>query len=97
MENKHNKSACIRVIVTGRVQGVWYRKFCFDQATKIHLEGWVKNMPDGSVQLVAQGDRDKLDSLISKLNEGSPFSKVKNLDVIWLPADANLELFKILY
>jgi acylphosphatase len=97
MENNTNKPTCIRVIVTGRVQGVWYRKFCFDNASSLNLEGWVKNMPDGSVQLVAQGSRDKLDILISKLNEGPPFSKVKNLDVIWLPDDSNLESFKILY
>ncbi|MEE9190250.1 MAG: acylphosphatase [Candidatus Neomarinimicrobiota bacterium] len=97
MENSISDLACIRVIASGRVQGVWYRKFCFDRANKLNLEGWVKNMPDGSVQLVAQGSRDKLDILISKLNEGPPFSKVENLDVIWLPADNNLESFKILY
>jgi acylphosphatase len=96
MENNLSESVCIRVIVTGRVQGVWYRKFCFDHASKLNLEGWVKNMPDSSVQLVAQGGRDKLDTFISRLNNGPPFSKVKNLDVIWLPADSNLELFKIL-
>ena len=60
----------IHAKVTGKVQGVFYRASTRDTARALGLTGWVKNMPDGSVELEAQGPEDKLEQLVIWLNQG---------------------------
>lgn len=67
------------IIVTGRVQGVGYRWFVQRQAKAIGLTGWVRNLPDGSVEVRAEGSRNALDSLELLLKDGPPGSHVSNL------------------
>lgn len=62
--------------VSGRVQGVWFRKNTQQQAQKLGLLGWAMNMEDGSVQVHAQGESDQVDSLMEWLWKGSPLSRV---------------------
>ncbi len=76
----------IHAKVTGRVQGVFYRASTRDVAKSLGLTGWVKNMPDGSVELEAQGPEDKIEKLIVWLNQGPPYSRVENVSVTELPA-----------
>jgi acylphosphatase len=62
--------------VTGRVQGVWFRKNTLQQAKKLGVLGWAMNMEDGSVLVHAQGDSEQVDSLMEWLWKGSPLSRV---------------------
>ncbi len=62
--------------VTGRVQGVWFRKNTLQQAKKLGVLGWAMNMEDGSVLVHAQGDSERVDSLMEWLWKGSPLSRV---------------------
>lgn len=73
------KSYKFRVI--GRVQGVWYRKFVLNVASSLKLFGYVKNMPDRSVEISANFEtQEDLESFISKLYDGSTFSKVSDVE-----------------
>ena len=68
-----------RFIVFGRVQGVFYRKAVSQAAMRKQIRGYVKNLPDGSVEVVAELIDDDLDDFIALLREGSPLSHVDNI------------------
>lgn len=67
--------------ITGRVQGVGFRYNTRGQARRLRLTGWVRNNPDGSVEVRAEGDKDKLESMISWLKKGPPGARVEDIQV----------------
>jgi acylphosphatase len=71
----------VRCIVTGRVQGVFYRSATAEQAARLALGGWVRNMPDGSVEVVAAGSEDSLAALASWLWQGPPAARVTTVRI----------------
>jgi len=69
-----------KFLISGKVQGVWYRKFVSENAKKNNFKGYVKNLPDGIVEAVANIENDsELNKFIEILKEGSPYSEVKNI------------------
>lgn len=70
-----------RVIVSGRVQGVFFRDSCERVATGMGVRGWVRNRPDRTVELVAEGDRVAVDALLAWCREGPPRAQVDGLTV----------------
>jgi len=69
-----------KFIVTGKVQGVWYRKFVSENAKKAGFKGYVKNLSDGSVEAVAEIENEKrLGEFLHILKAGSPYSEVKDI------------------
>lgn len=66
-------------MVDGHVQGVFYRATTIAKANELGLAGWVRNLPDGRVELVMQGPHDKVDSMEDWLWEGSPASRVSSV------------------
>ena len=78
----------MRAVVSGRVQGVGYRYFVQGRAIELGLSGYVKNLPNGDVELEAEGPRPKVDRLLSHLHEGPPISRVDNLVISDLPAQS---------
>ena len=70
----------VRYVVSGRVQGVGFRWFVMREATRLDLAGYVRNLPDGSVEVVAQGSPSGLASLESALRHGPPGARVHNVD-----------------
>jgi acylphosphatase len=73
----------VHAFVSGFVQGVGYRQFVRKQAEKLGLTGWVQNLPDGRVEYVAQGDKTKLEELISRCRQGPFLAEVKDIAVTW--------------
>lgn len=73
-------TAAVHIVVRGRVQGVWFRASAQERASGLHLTGWVRNRPDGAVELHAEGDPEKLDQFIQWCREGPPAAKVTRLD-----------------
>ncbi|MBI1306795.1 MAG: acylphosphatase [Bacteroidetes bacterium] len=71
----------VKIIVTGKVQGVYFRKFTQIQAKTLGVTGYVKNQADGSVFIYASGTEDQLKELEKWCYKGSPFSKVEKVDV----------------
>jgi acylphosphatase len=67
----------VRVRVTGRVQGVWYRGWTEDQARLRGLRGWVRNEPDGSVVAVLVGDEEAVDGMVEEMRTGPPHARVE--------------------
>ena len=83
------------ILVTGKVQGVWYRDFVKKNAIALFLSGWVKNNPDGTVSAAVQGEEEIIHQLIDKLRIGSPLSKVEDVKVNWLLFENKFNSFKI--
>lgn len=73
----------IRVTVTGRVQGVWYRAWTAEEARDLGLDGWVRNRSDGSVEAVLAGSRGDIDAMLGLLEAGPPLAAVET--VAWEP------------
>jgi acylphosphatase len=71
----------IQARVTGRVQGVSFRWYAQDQARTLGVRGWVRNEPDGSVLLHAEGDDEAVDSLVEWCRQGPSMAKVSNVAV----------------
>ena len=80
----------LHVVVRGRVQGVGYRWFVREAARQLGLAGWVRNRPDGSVEIVADGDGAALGSLRHALEQGPPGASVATVDAADVPADQPL-------
>lgn len=76
---------CMRFIVSGRVQGVWFRASTQEEANELGLTGWAANLPDGTVEVIACGEQDKLAQLHEWLKEGPELAKVDNVQYEALP------------
>jgi acylphosphatase len=66
----------IRCVVAGRVQGVYYRAATAEEAQRLQLDGWVKNLADGRVEVVVTGERESVAALASWLWRGPPAARV---------------------
>jgi acylphosphatase len=83
--------------ITGRVQMVMFRDFTQRKARKLGIVGTVQNLKDGSVKVVAQGQKETLSNLVSYLQKGSFLSRVDNVSVAWeTPIETVLD-FTIIY
>lgn len=80
------EKGCIHCFVSGRVQGVWFRKATQDEAKTLGLTGWAKNLPDGRVEVLACGEKNKLEELYQWLHQGPPLAEVTEIlreDLAW--------------
>jgi acylphosphatase len=71
----------ISIKVSGRVQGVFYRASTHDEAQRLGVKGFVKNEPDGSVYIEAEGENTVLEALIEWCRQGPPAARVSNVEV----------------
>lgn len=71
----------LHIIVSGKVQGVGYRYFSQMKAVQYEVTGWVRNLSDSSVEIVAVGNKDQLDTFIEDLRRGNPFSVIEDIQV----------------
>ncbi len=69
------------IIVHGRVQGVWFRAGTKEKADELGLLGWVKNRPEGTVEIHAQGEKTQLEKFIAWCRKGTPAANVTSLDI----------------
>ena len=72
--------AAARVIVHGRVQGVWFRAWTREEASARGLDGWVRNRRDGTVEALFAGDDVKLEEMIAACGDGPPHAKVTQVE-----------------
>ncbi len=75
--------ASVRAVVYGRVQGVYFRAFVEEKAAELDLKGYVRNLPGGTVEAVAEGERKQLEKLIERLKMGPPGARVTRIDTKW--------------
>lgn len=85
------------LIVSGRVQGVYFRAETQEQAAAMGLTGWVRNKPDRSVEIVAEGSREDVEKLIGWCRQGPPGAEVSGVKVAWENYTGEFEKFKITF
>ncbi|WP_448384212.1 acylphosphatase [Desulfosoma sp.] len=71
----------VHVWISGRVQGVFYRAYTQDAARTHGVTGWVRNLPDGRVEAVFEGDARAVDAMVQWCHRGSPLSRVDRVEV----------------
>lgn len=81
------KKICIKATISGKVQGVFFRKHTREKAKNLQLTGWVKNTENNKVELRACGDRDRIMELTDWLWQGSPASEVRNVQWEEIPIE----------
>ncbi|MEM3362106.1 MAG: acylphosphatase [Candidatus Anstonellaceae archaeon] len=92
-----NSPKAFRIFVYGRVQGVFFRAWAREQAKKLSLVGWAKNLPDGSVEIFVQGKSQDLEKFLFSCLEGPPAAKVLKLVIQPSTTNQNINSFEILY
>lgn len=83
------------MVVRGRVQGVGYRFFVRQTAKDQGITGWVKNLPDRTVAVHAEGERAALEVFIDTLREGTSFARITDIDIDWLEPSGQFADFEI--
>lgn len=78
----------VRLHVSGRVQGVGFRWFVESEANRLGIGGWVRNLPDGRVEVEAAGAKPLLEELIARVKQGPPISRVTDVRQSWAEAAA---------
>lgn len=86
-----------RLRVTGRVQGVFYRASTEEAAGRLGLGGFVRNTPDGAVEIEAQGPRDRVEELIRWCRRGPPGARVQQVEVTELTPQGSAGTFRVAY
>jgi acylphosphatase len=73
----------IHLTISGLVQEVGYRSWAVNQANKLGLSGWIKNLPDGKVEISAEGGNKELEQFITSCRKGPPAAGVDHMEAVW--------------
>ena len=84
-----------RILVSGTVQGVFFRRELTEQARRLGVTGWVRNLPDGKVEALAEGDKERLDELIQFCRVGPSGARVRSVEVDWSESNGEFRGFRI--
>ena len=90
-------SVGVRVLVSGLVQGVGFRYFVLRLANSYGLTGTVRNLPDGRVEIVAEGDRGLIESFLQEVKTGHPYASVRDMTIEWLPFQGKFQRLEITF
>ncbi|CAN5125786.1 acylphosphatase [soil metagenome] len=83
------------ILISGFVHGVGYRQFAKKEANKRGVFGWVKNIPQGKVEMILQGEKEKIEELIKTFKIGPFMSEVKDIEITWEEMDVPFTEFFI--
>ncbi len=86
-----------RIFIEGRVQGVFYRAFAKELAYRLSLNGWVKNLRDGRVEAIFEGEKRVVEQAIKECYTGPPGARVTKIEVQWEPYTKEEKEFNIIY
>ena len=87
----------VRVLISGIVQGVAYRAHTKEMAKRLGVNGWVRNLPDGRVEALFEGDKDKVDQMVEWCEKGPPLARVDKVEVEEEPYRGEFFDFSIRY
>ena len=87
----------LHAIFSGRVQGVGFRFFVEKKAKQLGVKGFVRNLPDGTVEVLAEGSEDILKKFLEEIKDGPPLAKVDNIKVEFLDKEGGFSDFEIRY
>lgn len=86
----------LKAVFSGKVQGVFFRAFTKKYADKLGIKGYAKNLKDGSVEVIAVGEKDSLDSLLSMLHEKPGYGNIEKEHVNFSDVEENYTGFLVL-
>jgi len=86
-----------RVIVSGRVQGVWFRGTACERARELGVSGWVRNRPDGNVEAVIEGPRRQVRQMVAWCYRGPRMAQVQHVDLAWEEPTGEFAGFSVVY
>jgi acylphosphatase len=86
-----------QVIISGRVQGVFFRASTRDQALRLGLNGWVRNLPNGDVEALFEGDSKAVAQMLLWCHQGPPYAAVQKVDVRYEPFIGDQQGFRVVY
>ena len=89
--------ASLQAIIYGRVHGVFFRDFVSRQAARIGLTGYVRNLLDGTVEVLAEGERKQLEELVGYLKVGPPAARVEKVVTNWSEYTGKYSSFNVRY
>ncbi|MDR0877139.1 MAG: acylphosphatase [Treponema sp.] len=95
MKQTVSPGAAFHALISGRVQGVGFRYTCYHEAGRLGLSGWVRNCPDGDVEIRAEGDREKLEAFLQWLQRGPPGARVDTVKYDMVRAAGTYKAFAI--
>ncbi len=81
MTDAKDEAVSVRAVIRGRVQGVWFRAWTVEQATRLNLSGWVRNRADGAVEAVFFGSKAAVAEMLTACNRGPTAARVDGVDV----------------
>jgi acylphosphatase len=87
----------VHVLIEGRVQGVFFRASTRDEARARGLSGWARNLPDGRVEALFEGDKRVVEDMLTWCHKGPAYAYVDRLEVEWRPYQGDLTDFRIVY
>ena len=87
----------LHIWVSGRVQGVFFRAYTVDLAKRLGLTGWVRNLPDRRVEIVAEGEESALQQLLAWCHEGPPAARVDQVECREEPVSGEFDTFIMRY
>ena len=93
-EDREDQSR-VHLRIEGRVQGIFFRYSAVEEAVRLRLRGWVRNCPDGSVEVVAEGPKKNIEELIRWCRHGPPGAHVYNVQIQWEEYKGEFENFHI--
>jgi acylphosphatase len=79
-----------RVVVSGSVQGVFFRTETRDRARSLGVAGWIRNVPDGTVEAVFEGDDERVDSMVEWCRRGPSGASVEDVEVAWVEPEGEM-------
>ena len=83
------------IYVSGMVQGVFFRWHTKEEADKHGVKGWVRNLPDGRVEALLEGEKEAVEAVIEFCRRGPPLARVEKVEVQWEPYRGEYEKFRI--
>jgi acylphosphatase len=85
----------VHILVKGLVQGVYFRHYTYETAADLGLTGWVRNLPDGRVEVLCEGTQQGINKLIEWCKIGPPGGHVKGVDITWEDYTGEFSFFEI--
>ena len=85
------------VVMHGLVQGVFFRASTRDEAVRLGVGGWVRNLPDGAVQALFEGEKKRVEEIIGWCHKGPSGARVSKVDIFWEPYKGEHKHFDIRY
>ncbi|MBI5253372.1 MAG: acylphosphatase [Euryarchaeota archaeon] len=85
------------VYISGRVQGVFFRSSAEEKAFELGVKGWVRNLRDGRVEAIFEGEKEKVEEMIRWCHKGPPYARVTNVEVKWEEYKGELSSFGAAY